>query len=394
MGLFEFEFMQTQQYKPLCWKRFIDDVFMIWPHGIDSLNDFLKELNEFSTLKFTHSASPSEATFLDVDINIDNGQLTTSIHIKPTNHMQYLHYNSCHPPRTIRSIVYSLACRGNRIPNSDQAKSEYISKITGAFSNRGYPKQMVDKQINRAINHTKIKKANDTPSVRPFITTYHPKLEKEIRQMLQYAQPILATPETSQLLPKTPPIAFRQPPNIKAMLSHTDPTPKPKPLPSGSFPCHNISKQSNRGRKCNTCDIQIPSKSFTSPITNTTYPIRGHNTCITENVIYMLECTQHTTNPTTGHKEKCQAFYVGLTTQQTRGRMNGHRQSVKNNEVEKPVAEHAAFHGLSFDACYQSKILRTVPEPVNYAIMRQYEQAYHHILKSRKAPGLPGLNIR
>jgi hypothetical protein len=396
MGLFESEFMERQQYKPHLWKRFIDDIFMVWPHGLESLNIFIKELNEFSSLKFTHTISPNAATFLDVDINIDNGQLITSIHVKPTNHMQYLHYNSCHPSRTIRSIPYSLAVRGNRIPNTAQSKSKYIDSLKSAFSSRGYPKQLVDNQINRAINNPTTKNPNNNdPPVRPFITIYHPKLEKEIRQMLQYAQPILATPETSHLLPKAPPVAFRQPPNFKAILSHTDPTPKSKPPPSGSFPCNNINKRSNRGRKCDTCITQLPSKSFTGPVTNMTYPIRGHNTCISENVIYMLECTQQTTNPTTNLQERCQAFYVGLTTQQFRGRMNGHRQSVKHNEVEKPVAEHAASHQVSnFDKCYKTTILRKIQGPANYAILRQYELAYQYILKSRKAQGLPGLNIR
>lgn len=212
--------------------------------------------------------------------------------------------------------------------------------------------------------------------------------------MLQYAHPILAVAETSQLQPKIPPITFRQPPNIKAILSHTDPTPKPKPLPSGSFPCNNSDKQCNRGRKCDTCHTQIPSKTFTSPVTNITYPVKGHNTCTTENVIYMLQCTQPASNPT-GQQEKCQAFYIGLTTQKARERMNGHRQSVKNIETEKPLADHAASHSISkFQDCYKSTILREIKTPVNYAILRQYELAYQHILKSRKAQGRPGLNIR
>lgn len=113
-----------------------------------------------------------------------------------------------------------------------------------------------------------------------------------------------------------------------------------------------------------------------------------------QNVIYMLQCTQPASNPT-GQQEKCQAFYIGLTTQKARERMNGHRQSVKNIETEKPLADHAASHSISkFQDCYKSTILREIKTPVNYAILRQYELAYQHILKSRKAQGRPGLNIR
>ena len=46
----------------------------------------------------------SHATFLDVNIRIDQVQFCTSINMKPTNHQQYLHYHSCNPISTKYSI--------------------------------------------------------------------------------------------------------------------------------------------------------------------------------------------------------------------------------------------------------------------------------------------------
>jgi hypothetical protein len=108
----------------------------------------------------------------------------------------------------------------------------------------------------------------------------------------------------------------------------------------------------------------------------------------------MLECKQSIPNTTTGQIKKCEAFYVGQTQQKTRGRMNGHRDSVQTLK-EVPLAQHAASHGVSdLDKCFTLKILKTVPGPTGYAGMRQWELSYQNILKSRVAPGLPGLKIR
>ena len=48
-NLFLTKFEQNHVYayhpQPTLWKRFIDDIFMIWPHGKNSLLEFIKHLN-------------------------------------------------------------------------------------------------------------------------------------------------------------------------------------------------------------------------------------------------------------------------------------------------------------------------------------------------------------
>ena len=51
--------------KPLVWKRFIDNIFMVWTHGEESLNHFIEYLNSLhESIKFTH-----EFSFSDNDYN-------------------------------------------------------------------------------------------------------------------------------------------------------------------------------------------------------------------------------------------------------------------------------------------------------------------------------------
>ena len=52
MAALEESFLENT--KPWLWRRYIDDIFMIWQHGTDELKIFLDKLNNFHpSIKFT-----------------------------------------------------------------------------------------------------------------------------------------------------------------------------------------------------------------------------------------------------------------------------------------------------------------------------------------------------
>ena len=52
--------------KPL-WKRFIDDIFVIWTGSKSEFITFMTKINQIhNTIKFTHELSEMELAFLDV----------------------------------------------------------------------------------------------------------------------------------------------------------------------------------------------------------------------------------------------------------------------------------------------------------------------------------------
>jgi len=95
---------------PLLWIIFLD-ILMLRTHGETSLNTFLEKLNQFYVVQFTWSISNKRITFLDVNITLENNTLTTSVYIKPTNHLQYLHYSSSHPFHIKKAISFFLALK-------------------------------------------------------------------------------------------------------------------------------------------------------------------------------------------------------------------------------------------------------------------------------------------
>ena len=97
-GDLEEKILAQSPLKPLVWWRYMDDVFMIWPHGEEKLSEFVNLLNSsHETIKFTHEVSPSKTNFLDVTVLLHNNSIATDLHVKSTDTDQYLLSSSCHP---------------------------------------------------------------------------------------------------------------------------------------------------------------------------------------------------------------------------------------------------------------------------------------------------------
>ena len=93
MTKFEDKYVYTYPLQPQLWKRFIDDIFLIWPHGRNSLTKFIGHLNTVHpTIKFTSDISETGISFLDLTIYIEQSRLYTRLYTKPTDRHMYLNY--------------------------------------------------------------------------------------------------------------------------------------------------------------------------------------------------------------------------------------------------------------------------------------------------------------
>ena len=73
--------------KILLWKRFIDDVLMLFRGSKAECESLVEWLNSLlpGTVKFKFEFSYEKIEFLDLEIRIDGGKLVTNLYIKPTN---------------------------------------------------------------------------------------------------------------------------------------------------------------------------------------------------------------------------------------------------------------------------------------------------------------------
>ena len=121
MDQVEIEFLTTQKHKPLVWFCYIDDVFFIWTNEKEKLSLFLEDLIKFqSTIKFSHDTNIESIHFLDLNVRLSDGIISTDLYVKPTDD-QYLHYTSSHSDHMKGSIVFSQILRVSRMcfGNSD-----------------------------------------------------------------------------------------------------------------------------------------------------------------------------------------------------------------------------------------------------------------------------------
>ena len=69
MGKVETELLSRSTFKPLVWKRYIDDIFSLcclWDISREKLKQFIEQANNHHpTVKFTAEISKTETTFLD-----------------------------------------------------------------------------------------------------------------------------------------------------------------------------------------------------------------------------------------------------------------------------------------------------------------------------------------
>ncbi|KAK3709040.1 hypothetical protein RRG08_054979 [Elysia crispata] len=140
MGAIERRLLGSFPDKPLVWLRYIDDIFLIWTHGRAKLEAFIQHANTFHpTIKFTSNISPIHVPFLDVMVTLLDNYIHTDLYSKPTDTFNYLHWSSCHPQHTRRSIPYSLAFRLVRICSSEAALTRRLNDLKHHLKKRGFP---------------------------------------------------------------------------------------------------------------------------------------------------------------------------------------------------------------------------------------------------------------
>ena len=91
-------------YKPLVWKRFVDDIFSLWDISTKEVYKFVDFVNTChpTNIKFTCEISSECTVFLDTEVfkgpRISTHKiLNLQTHFKPTESFQYTHFSSCHP---------------------------------------------------------------------------------------------------------------------------------------------------------------------------------------------------------------------------------------------------------------------------------------------------------
>uniref|UniRef100_K7G6Y6 Reverse transcriptase domain-containing protein n=1 Tax=Pelodiscus sinensis TaxID=13735 RepID=K7G6Y6_PELSI len=333
MADLEQRFLNSRPLSPLLYLRYIDDIFMIWTHGQETLEIFHRDFNNLHpTINLSLDHSTREIHFLDTTVQINNGKLDTTLYRKPTDSYSYLHASSSHPEHTTRSIVYSQALRYNRICSNPTDRDQKLQDLYQAFINLNYPPRETKKQIERARriprNHLLQDRPKKTNNRTPLVITYNPQL-KPVQHIINKLQPILEQDTIlKEALGDRPIVSYRQPPNLKMILTNHHRTYHTNTNP-GTFPC-------NKPR-CQLCPHIHSADTIIGP-NQVSYKIKNTYSCASRNIIYAIMC------------RKCpSAMYIGQTSQTLRQRINAHKTDIRQDHKEKTVSCHFNQKGHSLN---------------------------------------------
>ena len=113
---------------PYFYKRFLDDLFMLWDYGLEAFLEFFEILNNHNpAVKLTHRIEVLSNDYLDLTIfkgpNFEKHcKLDTKTFFKPVDTHQLLHKSSFHPKHTFAGILKSQILRFFVTPPKFQMK--------------------------------------------------------------------------------------------------------------------------------------------------------------------------------------------------------------------------------------------------------------------------------
>ena len=121
MGCHEEIILEAFIWATLFWKRFINDIFMIFlgtTNQFQSLQDFMNHLHP--TIKFTFQHSIQQISFLDMNTHIRaDCKISVTLYIKPTDCAALLHFHSSHSIKCKGAIIFSQTLRYNLLSADD-----------------------------------------------------------------------------------------------------------------------------------------------------------------------------------------------------------------------------------------------------------------------------------
>ena len=148
-----------KQFKPLYYKRFMDDTFLLFKCQND-VKKFHKYIgSRHKNMKFTFEIESGNClAFLDVLITRDGKNISTSLYRKPTFSGIYSNFSSFMPINYKKGLVFTLLYRGFSLcTNWSKFQSEVLI-LKSILGKNGYPRHFVDKCIKVFFNKMSVPK--------------------------------------------------------------------------------------------------------------------------------------------------------------------------------------------------------------------------------------------
>ncbi|KAJ8912833.1 hypothetical protein NQ315_014416 [Exocentrus adspersus] len=160
---------------------------MIWPHGQDSLTQFLNFLNNIEpTIKFTLELEENnKLPFLDVMVskNVqETSNFQTNVYRKKTNTNRYLNFDSNHHLSVKKGIIKSLYDRAKLVSSNLNIFDQEEDHIKNILKENAYPEGFVEKTLLQIENPPNNNQNRQNPTSNMTIP-YIPRISERLKRL-------------------------------------------------------------------------------------------------------------------------------------------------------------------------------------------------------------------
>lgn len=129
----------------LFYRRYIDDLQLLWAGSESSLKEYLDHLNDNThNIKLTSQWSLKQIHFLDLNIFRVENRLQTKVFFKPTDRNSFLPTHSGHHPLWLKNVPKGQMMRVRRNCSTLEDFDQQSSVLKKRFEDKGYKPQHLD----------------------------------------------------------------------------------------------------------------------------------------------------------------------------------------------------------------------------------------------------------
>jgi len=301
MHYVESKVLSSSPYRPQMYKRYVDDVIMIWLHGGGRLRDFIRHCNSsHPKIRFTAETSEDagKVDYMDVSIAITaEGKISHRLFQKPCHSGLLIDYTSAVPAHVKKAVVQSQFLRALRLSSDEETRAESDRMIMDQLRVNHYPENFIAECRDNAKKPKRRNRINPSSAFLklPYKSDrLHANVTKLIRK---YSLPVRVVYEHTHTLRSTLCRSALLPPACKRASDPAAPR--------------------RRGRPKDPCIVCSTG---------------AKDLCGTKNIVYLLRC------------RLCSERYVGETEREFETRAREHNMHARNKITSEPWGQHFAQH--------------------------------------------------
>lgn len=138
---------------PLCYLRYVDDIFAMFSNDRDDAANFLQYLNSrHEHLRFTMEIGPKSLPFLDTMLDISDQNLNVSVYRKPTHTGLLMNFSAYSPIQWKFGVIRCLLHRAYKVCTSWQLFHSEVDKLRRMFAENNYPIKIFNSVVDKFMS--------------------------------------------------------------------------------------------------------------------------------------------------------------------------------------------------------------------------------------------------